>query len=294
MVAMNPAMQPISGISLERYAELGAAIADAMDSPPKQAEIVQAEGVALADWEAAKAGWTARMQDMSLMGSVAMAYTPLYQAAIAKKKGGQATATYEDHVAVSAAIKVFGYEGAIKACGLSSSDWTEIAGHWNRAMGADMMRYAGHTSLVLQEEARIRAGGQPKRVQLTRVQGQIPAAPAPGGNPYAAAMGAPAGTPALAHGNPMQQAMAAQMANPAYQQAAQNQQAVMQNPLGFGFGQAAAFMTGGIVPGSMVMVTWPNGQQYGGRVLQTGPQQTLVQFDGGSQQWVPAHGVRKR
>ena len=68
--------QPINGISLERYADLGAAIADANDDQAKIAEIIKAEGVALDDWNAAKNGWTARMQDMSLMGRVATAFIP--------------------------------------------------------------------------------------------------------------------------------------------------------------------------------------------------------------------------
>jgi hypothetical protein len=42
-----------------------------------------------------------------------------------------------------------------------------------------------------------------------------------------------------------------------------------------------------------VVVTWSNGQQYAGRILQMAPQQILVEFQGGSQQWVPEHAVRK-
>lgn len=293
---MDPSLQPINGISLERYADLGAAISDCMDDPGKVAQIVQQEGVALPDWEAAKTGWTARMQDMNLMGRVAMAYMPLYQAALAKRKGGQAQASYEDFVAVSTAIKVFGYEAALKACGVSMADWTEVAGQWNQTMGREMHRYAGHPNAIAQEEARLRGGGAPKQVQISRVAGQVPAAPNPaaGGNPYAAAMGANPHAAALPPGaSPMQQAMAAAQANPAYQQAMQNQAAIAQNPLGFGLGQAANYLTGGLVAGTNVMVTWPNGQQYAGRILQMAPQQILVEFQGGSQQWVPASAVRK-
>lgn len=291
---MDPHSQPINGISLERYADLGAAVADVMDDPAKVAQIVQAEGVALADWEAAKTGWTARMQDMNLMGRVAMQYMPLYQAALARRKGGQATASYEDFVAVSASMKVFGPEAGLNACGVSMSDWTEVAGHWNAAMGREMHRFAGHPQALGAEEARLRGGGVPRKIQITRQQGVVPPTPAANANPYAAAMGVPAGQAVPAGGNPMQQAMAAAMANPAYQQSMQNQQAIAANPLGFGLGQAAAFLTGGITAGSNVIVTWPNGQQYAGRVMQVAPQQMLVEFQGGSQQWCPEHAVRKQ
>jgi len=285
---MDPALQPINGISLERYAELGAVIADFVSDTAKVNDAVQREGVALHDWEAAKTGWTARMQDMSLMGRVAMAYMPLYQAALAKKKGGQAMASYEDFVAVSAAMKVYGPEVGLRACNVSMSDWTEVAGHWNNTMAQEMGRYAGHFNYVTQEEQRLRAGGQPKQPQIQRVQGQVPAVPQAGANPYAAAMGAnPAHVPQNA--SPVQAAMM----NPAYQQAMANAQQVNQNPMGFGLGQAMNYMTGGIVPGSQVMVTWSNGQQYPGRVMQTGPQQMQIEFQGGRQEWVPVSAVRK-
>jgi hypothetical protein len=289
---MDPALAPINGITLERYAELGAQIADFHDNAQKVAEVMQREHVSQADWEAAKAGWTARMQDMSLMGRVAMAYMPLYQTALARKNGGRASASYEDYVAVSAAIKVFGFEAAMNACGITMAEWTEIGGHWNQEMARNMMQYAGHPNYLAQEEHRIRAGGQPKRIHVTREAGVVPAAPAPNANPYAAAMGVPAGTYVPPNAGPM----AAAMANPAYQQSLQNQQQIAASPfgaLGFGLGQAAAFLGGGIVPGSNVVVTGPDGRPYPGRVMQTGPQQMLVQFGNGAQQWVPNTAVRQ-
>lgn len=75
---------PINGISLERYAELAADVAETQD-PARQAEIVARKGVSALDWEAAKSGWTGRMQDMSLMGQVAARFMPMYQAALARK-----------------------------------------------------------------------------------------------------------------------------------------------------------------------------------------------------------------
>ena len=274
---MDPNFAPIHGISLERYAELGAAIADVHDDAAKVRAAVEAEGVSASDFEAAKAGWTARMQDMALMGRVATAYMPLYQAALAKRKGGRAQASYESFVAVSAAIKVFGYEVALQACRVKGSDWTEISGHWTRTMGERMMQFAGHASAIAEEEARLRAGGAPREIAMERVsepagglgstlpsQGQMPTA-----HPFAAAA-----------------------QNPAYAQAMAAQAQVMQNPIGFGFAQAAAFLSGGVVPGASVVVVHPgDGQRYPGRVLSTAPQQTLVQFSNGAQQWLPSNAV---
>lgn len=276
---MEACFQPINGISLERYADLGAAVADVLDDAAKVAEIVEAEGVSRADWEAAKAGWTARMQDLSLMGRVATAYMPLHQAALARRKGGRASTSYESFVAVSAAIKVFGYEAALAACGVKMSEWTEISAAWTTTMGQQMMQYAGHSNAVFQEEARLRNGGTPPTIEIKRVTDVAPAVQ-PAGLPMAAA---PAGNP-----------FAAAMAGSGYQQAMAAQAAIMQNPLGFGLGQVGAFLTGGVVPGASVVVTHPaDRQRYPARVLQTSPQQTLVQFMNGSQQWVPASAVER-
>lgn len=181
--ANDPAMQPIQGISLDRYADLGAAIADLNNDPNQIAQVLQREGVNPADFEAAKMGWTARMQDMSLMGRVATAYMPLYQAALARRKGGSANMSYEDFVAVSAAIKVFGFEAAVQASGISQSEWTEVAAQWNGAMSREMPRFVNHPGFIGQEEARLRAGGQPKRVQVTRGGGPAPATAPPMAQP---------------------------------------------------------------------------------------------------------------
>lgn len=296
---MDPAFQPINGISLERYAELGAAIEPAQGNAQKENEIIQAEGVSLPDWEAAKTGWTARMQDMSLMGKVATAYMPLYQAALAKKSGGAARLSYDDFVHVSAAIKVVGFEAAIQACGLSQGDWTQAAGDWNQQMGQNMHQFANHPNALAQAEAQLRApGGTPRRVNVTRAEGQgmqasaAQVAAAQGqGNVYAAQQGVQA--PAGAMPGPFGDAMAAAMANPAMQQQMQANQAIAQNPLGFGLGQAANALTGGIIAGSRVNIAWSDGNKYPAQVLQCSPGQMLVKFDNGSQQWVPENCVSK-
>jgi hypothetical protein len=274
---MDP-FAPINGISLERYADLGAALDGKEKDPKGTAEVLAAEGVSREDYEAAKTGWTARMQDMSLMGRVATAFMPFYQAALARRKGGAARLSYEDFVHVSALIKIYGFEGGMHASGLSSSDWTQAAGHWNNTIAANMMQYAGHSGNIMQEEARIRGGMPPRRVQ-------------PGRDTSAAAAAAPNAQAVYAAAN--QDPVAAAMQNPAMIQAQQAQAAIAQNPLGFAFGQAAAFVSGGIVAGSRVGVKWSDGNQYPASVMQAAPGQYLVQFDNGSQQWVPEHAVVK-
>lgn len=274
---MDP-FAPINGISLERYADLAAALDGKGDDPRTIEATLMAEGATRADYEAAKSGFTARMQDLSLMGRVATAFMPLYQAALARRKGGAARVTYQDYVHVSALIKLYGYEAGVQASGVSASDWTEAAGYWTAQMSANMMQYAGHHGHVGQEEANLRAGAPPRKVAVTR-------------DASAAAMQQPNAQAVIAQAN--QDPVAQAMQNPAMIQAMQAQAAIAKNPLGFGFGQAAAMLTGGITAGSQVKVKWSDGNQYPGQVMQAAPGQFLVQFPNGSQQWIPEHAVAK-
>ncbi|MBK7580080.1 MAG: hypothetical protein IPI67_07715 [Myxococcales bacterium] len=179
---------------------------------------------------------------------------------------------------VSALIKIYGFEAAIQAAGVSMSDWTEAGGYWTGQMSANMMQYAGHHNFVTQEETRIRGGGGPRQVQVTR-------------DTSAGAMAAP-NAQALQQQAMMDPVQAAMM-NPAYQQSQAAAASIMQNPLGSASKQAASFMTGGIVAGSKVKVAWSDGQHYAASVMQAAPNQYLVQFDNGSQQWVPSNAVSK-
>ena len=80
---MDP-FSPINGITLDRYADLAADVSELSD-PREQADTVARKGVNGTDWEAAKTGWTARMQDPSLNGAVGARFMPLYQASLARK-----------------------------------------------------------------------------------------------------------------------------------------------------------------------------------------------------------------
>jgi hypothetical protein len=299
---------PINGISLERYAELSAEI-DGITDPNQQAEAIGKLGVQRADWEAAKNGWTARMQDMSLMGQVATRFMPMYQAALAKKKGPAPQISFEDYVAMSGCVPVIGFEGMLAHYKVTSSQWTQIAGDWNNKIASNP-QYMQYGMLVQQESARIRAGGQPKPVNLS-----APAATAVSSG--APAPGAPAAAPAAVPGYgmpPMQppNAYAAQQPQqpPGYQQGnPYHQQAYNpHNPNAYGNSQANQFgaqvggafnafgsalgsfvdgAVGSLSVGARVLVQWSDGQRYPGTVMQSQQGQVQVAFPDGRQVWVP-------
>ncbi len=264
---------PINGISLERYAELGAEL-DGITDLTEQAKKVQELGVSEADWEAAQTGWTARMQDMSLMGQVATKYMQLLNAAVAAKKG-VVSVSFEDWCAMSAAIQVFGPEAMLGNYGITQGDWTSISAHWTTELSRDPMNLGmRRNQLQEQEAARLKGGGQPKEVEIKR--------DAPGGAP---AGGAAAYDPAA------QGAMQAQAG-------AQQVQASMQYAAGVmnqGAVQGAVKMAGAmnvlgggsnLIAGRKVKVQWNDGNQYPATIMQAGPEQAQVVFPDGRQMWV--------
>jgi hypothetical protein len=186
-------MDPINGISLERYAEIGAAITDYVSDRPRVLAYVESQGIRREDWEGAMAGWTARMQDLSLMGAVATAYMPLYHKALARRaQSGEGKAapqaTFDDYVAMSGLAKARGVPAMCVHYGIDSGQWTQLAMAWNQKIPTSPS-YMAFGVLVEAEGARIAGRGAPKRVSFAAGGGA--AAPQP---PQAAPAG-PAAAP---------------------------------------------------------------------------------------------------
>ena len=289
---MDP-FAPIQGISLERYADLSADVSDHANDPEAQARVVEGLGVSRADWEAAKNGWTARMQDYALMGRVAQAFMPLYQASFARKKGS-VQVSFDDFVAMAGVMKALGYERTFATYGIDQGAWTQISGHWQQVMMQNPMQYgAAYSGGIEQEAMRIQQGGAPRPVSIQRVAGGGGAAPAQAPQTAAQAqqrmenqmMGAAVQQNVNAH-----IAAAQAQAQAAYGQAAQNMGFLGRGALGvMGMGAIAS----GIGPGMAVLVQWSDGNRYPGSVVQVGGGQVLVAFGNGQQQWVPEHAVSK-
>ncbi len=319
---------PINGISLERYADLAADVSEISD-PAKQAETVGLKGVSPVDWEAAKSGWTARMQDMSLMGQVATRFMPLYQAALARKSPAPQI-SYEDYVAMCGCPPVMGIEGMLAHYKMTMAQWTQIAGHWN-AIIPTSPQYMQHGMLVEQEAARLRAGGVPRPISLGgaasasqvaapaasvghAVSGAMPGAvpppgygaapaypPQPGYPPPPGYPPQPGYPPHPQPGYPPQQGYAQQgYPQQGYpQQPGYNQQAAaFGNDVGNAFnafGNAlGSFVSGAVAPfaaGTQVLVQWSDGRRYPATVMVAQNGQVQVHFPDGRQVWVPQNVV---
>jgi hypothetical protein len=128
---MDP-LAPISGISLERYAELAAKMKDCGGDLEVCARIAGENGVDRTTWEAAMNGWNARMYDPQTAGAVALAYMPLYQDALKKYGGPVAEASFEDYVTMSAMINSGdkSLDRMYAAFNIDAVKWSQISTYW--------------------------------------------------------------------------------------------------------------------------------------------------------------------
>jgi hypothetical protein len=308
---MDP-FAPIQGISLERYADLSADVSDHTNDPEAQARIVEAQGVSRADWEAAKNGWTARMQDFSLMGRVAQAFMPMYQSALSRKKGN-VSVSFDDFVAMAGAMKALGYERMFATYGIDQGTWTQISGHWQAMMQGNPMQYGmAYSQGVEREGARIAQGGQPRPVSIQKTAAGQGGQGGQGGQPqqWTAGQGGAAPMPPAQNAAHAAQRMENQMMGAAVQQNVNAHIAAAQAQAAAAYGQAAqnmGFMGRGVMgmvgmgaiakgigPGMGVLVQWSDGNRYPGSVVQVANGQVLVAFGNGQQQWVPESAVTKQ
>src|SRR2546423_9255422 len=140
------ALARIAGIMLERCVELCAKRKDCGGHLEVCARIAAENGVARGDWEAAMNGWNARMQDPATAGQVALAYMPLYQAALAAYGGPVATASYEDYIEMSALINTdmqgtprrpTDFDAMYTKFGIDAPKWSQISTCWVDRLNKD-------------------------------------------------------------------------------------------------------------------------------------------------------------
>lgn len=133
-------------ISLAQYAELCVAMADTAGDESKELAIAAAQGVSEADWKDSKAGYTAKMSDPADMGQTALAFMPLYQAALDKKRGGGEPCTLALYTKIHAemafrkdandATKKIDYQIVLAENGYTHQAWLECESYWTPRVGA--------------------------------------------------------------------------------------------------------------------------------------------------------------
>jgi hypothetical protein len=131
-------------ITLEKYADLCALMADTGGDVNKENAIAEANGVSPADWQEAKTGYTKKMSDPADMGKTAIAFMPLYQAAQAKARGGKEPCTLEFYTKVHAEMAYSkdpmgnqkNHHLVLAENGTHHQAWLECEGYWTPQVGA--------------------------------------------------------------------------------------------------------------------------------------------------------------
>ena len=103
--------------------------------------IAERHGVGPAEWESAKAGWTARFADPALENRVSHAFLGFYNPALERKRGGQPPMTIEQFTRVFAetsfrrdptdASKLVDRQVVLAEHGLTVSKWNEALVYWS-------------------------------------------------------------------------------------------------------------------------------------------------------------------
>ena len=149
-------MDPIAGISLEAYAELCALMKDTGTDLDQQVEIAASNGYSREAWQAAQRGWTERMADPATAGTVAVAFMPLYQAALAKA-GPAKTATLEEYAEMSAMVQMgIPFESMYAKFGITGAEWSQISTAWVDALTKDSALAARFGDAVAAEREKLK------------------------------------------------------------------------------------------------------------------------------------------
>jgi hypothetical protein len=138
-------VDPINGVSIEKYAELCAFMAETAGDESREIAIAEANGVPADDWRAAKAGWTARMSDPADMGKTAMAFMPIYRIAQENMRGGGAPCTLEEYSRLYAIVYFRGADPSqrdavtaiVESEGHTYPKWLEYNAYWGEVVGEE-------------------------------------------------------------------------------------------------------------------------------------------------------------
>lgn len=132
---------------MEQYAALCARMARVGDDPDAFARIAGEQGIERTRWEAARAGWTARLENPATARHIVLKYMPVYQDALARYGGPAASATYEQYVEMTAMINTRtqpphqrpdDLEPMYAKFGITVVDWSQISTYWVDRLRTDL------------------------------------------------------------------------------------------------------------------------------------------------------------
>jgi hypothetical protein len=158
-------------IAIEKYAELCVLMSETGGDESLELAIAEQNGVSGDEWKLSKAGYTAKMMDPADMGKTAIAFMPLYQAALDKKRGAAEPCTLELYTKIHAEMafrkdpsdsnKQIDYNIVLAENGYTHQSWLECESYWTPRVGApdqakwDPIQGAKFRELMQKESDRI-------------------------------------------------------------------------------------------------------------------------------------------
>jgi hypothetical protein len=156
-------LSAIAGVTLQKYAELVVKTRPAGHDRDACAAIAAGEGLDRKSWEAAMAGWGARLDADKPPGDLTAAYLRYYREAISRFGRAPASATFDAYVEMSAMIRTE-TDGARKrptdvetmcaAFGIDAEKWAQISRYWVTKLmhdGALFVAYSDRVRARVQE-----------------------------------------------------------------------------------------------------------------------------------------------
>lgn len=138
---MDP-LSPVSGVSLERYAEISADVAAARGDAAKVAEALKRGGLSQADWDLSHAGWSARLADPVMGAQIAGAFEAKYHAALDKLLGPAPDVPPEDFAMMLGEALMGGLPSMGQSRRIDPLTWSRISFRGRTAAAAEPGRLA--------------------------------------------------------------------------------------------------------------------------------------------------------
>lgn len=133
---------PVSGVTLERYAEISADVAAARGNAAKVTEALSRGGIGAPEWEQAHAGWSARLADPILGALIAGPFEAKYHAALDKLLGAPPDVPPEDFAAMLGEAMMGGLPQMGQSRRIDPLTWSRISYRGRMAAAGEPGRLA--------------------------------------------------------------------------------------------------------------------------------------------------------
>ncbi|MFO0589752.1 MAG: hypothetical protein U0441_19590 [Polyangiaceae bacterium] len=158
---MDP-LTPVSGVSLEKFADVSADVAVTRGDPIKIGEALGKASVSSDDWALAHAGWSERLADPAIGAAIAGPFEVRYHAALDKLLGPPPDVPPEDFAAMLGEALMQGLPAMGQSRRVDPLTWSRISFRARAAAAAEPGRLVALLALAQQIAERRLSGAVPE------------------------------------------------------------------------------------------------------------------------------------